>query len=212
MEELVPFVIGLLKSDPVKAVVVVLLFLCVALFLELKKRFTHDLTRFEKTLGTFTTKMGYWEERISMHTAETGKSLLRHSEDMGKATKAINGDFLKIHEAFLAMKQQTIDEIEKLKSFSATLERQFLLIAQKCDLSVDAINEKFGRIIEIKKNLETLNGKVILIEENVGKQSTRMAKHEEHFTTVGNTLANHKSALEQIQSEIKKAKRGKHDA
>lgn len=209
MEEFIPFFIGLLKSDPMKAVVVMLMLLCGAMFLELKRRFSKDITRFETNLSDFTKKLNAWETEIRIHTKQTGTYLLKHSDDMGKATKAINGDFLKVHESFLNMKENVISEIEKLKTFAAALERQFLLIAQKCDLTVESIEAKFGRIIEIKKDLQILNGKVLLIEENNGKNTIRVAKHDEHLGNIAKTLTETKTTLQNLQFEIHKSKKGK---
>lgn len=206
MEELWPVIISLLKSDPVKAVAVLLIVMCAVLFFDLRRRFSKDIIGFNVSINGFTKKMTYWEEQIRNHTAETGKNLLRHSEDMGKATKAINGDMLKIHESFLALKEQTLTEIEKLKTFGGALERQFLLLAQKNEMTLEAMDQKFGRVIEIKKNLEQLNGKVTLIEETFGSNH---AKNLERFGSIGKTLETHKTALQQIQFEIHKGKKGK---
>lgn len=207
MEDVFPLVIGLLQNDPVKAIAVILILICGVLFFTLNRRIEKDLNRFDDRFETFDSKMNVWESSIHRHMLDTGKQLIIHSENMGKATKAINGDFLRVHEAFLQMKEVTSTEIEKLKNVCGALERSFLLIAQKCDLSVEKIDEKFGRIIELKKNIDTLNGKVLRMEESTGQDHGKVLMQDKAFDDVKSILASHKAVLEQLQREVGKLKK-----
>lgn len=206
MEELVSLLTDLMKSDPMKALAVSAIILCAILFVELKRRFGHDILRFESSLDGFGKKMSFWESEIRKHMGQTGKDLLKHSEDMGKATKAINGDMLKIQENVFDLKSSIKMEVESLKENAAALHRDFLAIAQKVDLSVEALHNRFGSVIQIKKELEMQLGKIIQVEENNGKNAVRIAKHDEHFTTIGHTLESYKIAVAKLRTEM--AKRG----
>lgn len=201
--------VALFRSDPIKALACAAVLLAGFLFLELKRRFSHDIIRFETTIESFAQKMSYWETQIRNHMGQTGKDLLKHSEDMGKATKAISGDMLKIQEHVFNMKQSIVTEIESLKKFSGSLEREFLAFVGKTENISETLTERFGRIIEVKKELEIQLGKVVQIEENTGKQTVRLAKHEDHFAKIALSLSHQKEKLTHLEAELAKMKRGK---
>jgi len=139
---------------------------------------------------------------MEKHMTETKRALNKHSEDMGKATKAMNGDMLKVKESMFALKQEVMDKIEEMKNFAAYLERETRAMAQALELTTEKLDEKFGRIIEIKKELEMLNGKVIRVEENQGKFHIEIIKTKERLEAAGRLLQNQ-------QEEISRIKKGR---
>ena len=72
---------------------------------------------------------------------ETRKEMQTHSENMGKATKAINGDMLQIKENIFELKRDVMDKIEILKSFTSDLQRRNETLAHQLNLT----EEKFRK-------------------------------------------------------------------
>jgi chromosome segregation ATPase len=190
-------IISLFVDDPMKAIAVCSVFLASFLAVALYKRLKKDFQGFES-------KMDRYETAIEHHATETKKALATHSENMGRATKAINGDMLKIKESVFELKRELVLKLDEARAHVAHLERQTLAMSQALLLTTEKFDEKFGRIIEFKKEIETLHGKVLRLEESSGSIRIDIVKHTEWFGQIAKTLKAQKAELDELRPMRKK--------
>lgn len=190
--------ISLFMNDPIKGAAVGLLIL-VAWFIK------RDYARRDSQFTAFQDKLARWETSVKHHMKETVTSLRTHSDDLGKATKAVNGDMLKIREQFFELKTELIDKIEEQRHFASHLERHAQALAQTMDLTIEKFEEKFGRLIHFKKELELAHGKIIKIEEANGKATVDIANvHRWIKETVNPVLQKHREEIEKLKTQTRK--------
>ena len=189
--------ISMLVTDPLKAIAVSAVFLATYLIISAKKRLEKDFQRFES-------KLGIYERSIEHHASETRKALATHSDHMGKATKAINGDVLKIKENIFELKRELIVKVDEAHSQVASIEREAKAIAHALQLTTEQFEVKFGRVIEFKKEIELAHGKIIRLEETSGTFKIDLIKHKEWFGQVAKSLQVHKSELDALRAAQKK--------
>lgn len=190
-------IISMFVTDPLKAIAVCAVFLATYLIISAKKRLEKDFQGFEN-------KLSVYERSIEFHASETRKALATHSDHMGRATKAINGDMLKIKENIFELKRELIQKVDEARAQVASIEREAKAIAHALQLTTEQFEVKFGRIIEFKKELETAHGKIIRLEEASGTFKIDIVKHREWFGQVGQTLKAHKAELDQLRAAQKK--------
>ena len=122
--------IQVIALDVKNAIVICALFITTWLIIYFKNRLAEDFTIMRAQM------------------LETRKEMQTHSENMGKATKAINGDMLQIRENIFLLKQDVMDKIEVLKGFTAELQRRNETLAHQLNLTTDKFEEKFGKILK----------------------------------------------------------------
>lgn len=190
-------IISMFVTDPLKAIAVCAVFLATYFIIAAKKRLEKDFQGFEN-------KLSVYERSIEFHASETRKALAVHSDHMGRATKAINGDMLKIKENIFELKRELIQKVDEARAQVASIEREAKAIAHALQLTTEQFEVKFGRIIEFKKELETTHGKIIRLEEASGTFKIDIIKHREWFGQVGQTLKAQKAELDALRAAQKK--------
>lgn len=189
--------ISMFATDPLKAIAVCAVFLATYFIIQAKKRLEKDFNGFEK-------KLEVYDRSFEHHARETRKALSEHQDAMGKATKAINGDMLKIKENLFELKRELIVKVEEARAQVASLERESKAMSHALSLTTEQFEAKFGRIIEFKKELETAHGKIIRLEESQGGFKIDVVKHREWIGQIGQTLKAHKAELDALRAAQKK--------
>lgn len=195
-------IITMFATDPLKAIAVCAVFLATYLIIAAKKRLENDFKGFE-------TKLSVYERSIEFHASETRKALAVHSDHMGRATKAINGDMLKIKENIFELKRELIQKVDEARTQVASIEREAKAIAHALQLTTEQFEVKFGRIVEFKKELEIAHGKIIRLEEASGSFKIDIVKHQEWFGRIGQTLKAQKAEIDELRTRTQK--KGPHE-
>jgi predicted nucleic acid-binding Zn-ribbon protein len=183
----------LLLNNPEKAVILALAVIASGLFLHVKNQFVGQLKG-------FTTKMDLWESSLKLHMGETDRSLKTHSEDMGKATKAINGDMLKIKEEVFELRKTISLDIEMLKSFISEVERNLLKTSENSKIVIQSL-------ARMRSELNTINSKLITIDTEKGKTEVRIAKIQDTLGLASKVIKQNRDDLEKLKASFQYEKR-----
>lgn len=200
MEGLITFV----AQNPSSFLIVVSLALACLFAYLLFQNFKTQITKASDAAESFTDKMDMIKASLENKLQATNLLLNSHREDMGKATKAINGDMLAIKEKVFELKQDLILEIEKTKHLSQETGRNLELARETSKLAIDSLNEKLGRVILIEKSLETYGSQITKLQEGVGRGVTDQARNDQWFSSIAQALKTHKAQLEELRTAQKK--------
>lgn len=110
-------------------------------------------TMFSKRIESNETKMSEFFSEMSGEMKKTRDQVEQHSSNLGKATKAISGDFLKMRESIFNVQQDFFKEATDLKKSLSDTRSDLLMINQKNQYITEKLNEKNGKIIVIEKNI-----------------------------------------------------------
>ena len=185
-------ILALIDLGGQKIITIISLVIAIYLVVYFKK---HLFKRFEG----FEANMSTWSNSIEFHMKETRTALSSHTDSMGKATKAINGDMLKIRENVFELKQEIIIKIEDLKTFTSQLLRDTEILAHHLELTTQKFDDKFGRIIEFRETLNHLHGQVTQLDELTGKFKIMHAGHLRNISDISKVLKNQKEEIETIK-------------
>lgn len=187
------FIIKTLEQAPFHALAVVAIVLAGYLALYFKQRLVKDFEGFGQRLDLWTRSMG-------QHMRETRYALNEHQESMGKASKAINGDMLRIRESVFELKQDINTQIESLKVWAGELERGVEKNAHQVGMAIEAFDEKIAFVVRLQNQIADIHGKIILIEKDAATQRWTVEKHNEHFERVAKLLKHHKAEIDRLKS------------
>jgi len=204
METLVEFIA---KHPSAAVIVVALLLACVfasLLFSSFKTRTESMEKNLEKTIDKFETI----SERNQIKMVDMRDALNLHKDDMGKATKAIAGEFLMIKEKIFELRQDLSIEIDKVKSLAKDTQRSLELANTTSNIAIESLNEKLGRVIIIEKDIQTHSSQIVTLQEGVGSTKSTLSTHGRVFSSVAQALAQNKTRLEAIEKELKKGRNG----
>lgn len=176
------------------------LFFAWLLFSSFKKR----VETFESAVEDAGAKINFAQNGFDIKFNELKTALFHHSSDMGKATKAIQGDFLKMKEQILNLKQELITEVEKVKSLSNETTSSLKLANELTKLSIEGMNEKLGKIIVIEKEINVLKGQVPKFQESIGQTRTEVIKYTSQIGSLAKHLQDTRTKLNSLELEIKK--------
>ena len=109
-------------------------------------------------------------------------------EAMGKATKAINGDTLRVREELFNLRQEIIKEVESVKNHASELSRRTEALVHNLNMTTERFDDKFGRLIELKEKVDYSYGRVVHIEASVGEQAIALKKHKEQIAKIARIL------------------------
>lgn len=179
-------------ADPIKAVAVI----AVALVLYFIKRDYQDR---EVQFKGFEDRLKSWDKSIYSHMRETRDTLIRHSDDMGKATKAVNGDMLKIKETVYELKHDVHEELISTKNLLAAVQRDTDMMTTRLEYAIKTFDDKYGRVIDFKRDLDLMIGKVTKLEESTGELQIKNIKHQENMSQVAQALNVQQSQIEQLK-------------
>lgn len=200
MEGLITFI----AQNPSSALIVIALGLACLFAYLLFQNFKTQIGEAKTTAEKFTDKMDGIKESLEAKLQSTNLLLNSHREDMGKATKAINGDMLVMKEKVFELKQDLILEIAKVQGNTQETGRALELARETSKLAIDNLNEKLGRVILIEKNIEIYGAQITKLQEGVGQNSAEYAKSKQWFVSIAQALKAHKEQLEAIKRDQKK--------
>lgn len=126
---------------------------------------------------------------------DTRDSLKSHSDDMGKATKAINGDMLKIQKNIFTLEQDLNRKVESVVNEAAAIARDFESLSNQLKLGIESFDARYGRVLELHSRFDELNGKIIIIEEKTAKVLKTSNEHSEAFNQT-------KQILKKMRTEL----------
>jgi hypothetical protein len=171
----------LIFSNPAQALAFLFLAVIVGL-LELIRRVAFERFRLHEAR-----LIGY-EKSFTENLKQTRVVILRHSDDMGKATKAINGDMLMIQEKVFGLRQDFVQKSSELAIFGRELEQKTIALAHVFEANVEKFDAKLAHIINLRKELATLTGKVEQVETATGQFRITMGN-------VGKILKKHEDEI-----------------
>lgn len=184
-------------ESPVRALAFVLMLACVALLEIIRRSFFKRIEDNEKKLETF-------ERSIGSHFKQTRVALASHSDDLGKATKAVNGDMLQIQKEVFTLKSDLLQRTVELETYARQLEHRTAGLAQVFQGTVDNFDLKLAHIVNLRKELESLHGKVLHIEENSGQFRITIGKLSEQMSAVAIGLKSHAAKIKSLEPKDKK--------
>lgn len=195
-----------IASNPQSAVsflaVILACFMGFLLYRQWEKRSSQMEESFQVTETKFEIRSNSLEKAFS----ETRAEIHAHREDMGKATKAISGDMLKVKEKIFEMKSELADQVEDLRKFSSEIHRSMILAQETAKIAIDNLNEKLGRVIVIENKMQTFESYLTKLQESNGETKTELLKHRGWFGELAKSLKDQKSKLEALERESKGAK------
>lgn len=134
---------------------------------------------------------------------ELRKALNENMDAMGKATKAINGDMLKIEKSVFEIKKEINDDIEFLKGKSSDINRDFQDLGQRLELAIEAFDERYGRFVQFGERLREQESKVYLLEQSTGKIHQVSEKNAKTLSLLEQSLKNMLKTIKMLQEKIK---------
>lgn len=166
--------------------------------------FKARVDKFETAVDDAGSRINFAQNAFDLKFNELKMALFHHSSDMGKATKAVQGDFLKMKEQILNLKQELISEVEKVKSLSIETTSSLKLANEITKLSIEGMNEKLGKIIVIEKEIDILKGQVPKFQEGLGQTRTEVVKYTSQIGSLAKHLQDTRTKLNSLELEIKK--------
>lgn len=200
MEGLITFVV----EHPGSAVTVVALSLACLFGWLLFGSFKKQVEDIQKYHDNFGDRFELMKSSVERDLSITRTALTNHREDMGKATKAINGDMLKIKENIFELKRELLVKVDEAQLQVANLEREARALAHVLELTTEKFEAKFGKIIQFKEELAAAHGKIIRLEESQGAFKIDIVKHQQWFGEVGKALKAQKAELDALRAAQKK--------
>lgn len=202
MEELITFI----AQNPSAALIVIAMALaCLFAFL-LFGSFKTQVSEMKSSNTSFGDRMEELKEDINRKFNETRLELSRHRDDMGKATKSIQGDLLKTAERIFELKQDMTREVLNLRALSTDTARSLEVANQTSKIALENLNEKLGRVILIEKTIEVYNAQITKLQEGVGGTRTDLHKHSQWFTSIATALKMQKEQLQKLETDFRNKK------
>lgn len=125
--------------------------LAIALF------FGHKLFKqFESKVDQAETNTANWSDEVQAELRGTKLAVATHSEDLGKATKAIAGDFLKMKEQLIDLRSDISKSADQLRHDLTKTMSELALIDQKTKFISDHVTEKTGKVIIVEQKMIAL--------------------------------------------------------
>lgn len=166
--------------------------------------FKDRIKSFEGAVNTSAIQVQVAQSSFEEKMQQTRSQLQKHSEDMGKMTKAVQGDFLKIQEKIFDLRQELVLEVEKVKTLSGDTTRALTLAHEITKLSIDGLNEKLGRIILIEKDINVFKVQIEKVQESVGQNKLEVVKNTSQVGALTKLLQDTREKFRTLETEIKK--------
>lgn len=171
-----------IATNPSAAVSLIAVLLACLMGYLLYSQWEKRTTQSEEVLTGAETRFNYQSKAIEKKLQETRDDLNVHREDMGKATKAISGDMLKIKEKIFELKSDITDQVDQIRKHSNEIQHSLVLANETTKLAMDNLNEKIGRVVALEKQLEVAKADI--------------TKHRAWIQTIGENLKIIKSRTE----------------
>ncbi len=200
--------LGLIFNNPMQAVTVAAIVISFFLARELFGKFKEEV----KDLKEVAQGVG---GQLTAHRTATSKQFLEHKamldahkEDMGKFTKAVQGELLKTSERLFELKQEMMRELLNLRAMATDTERNMTLANEVSKLAIQNLNEKLGRVILIEKTLDVYDGQLSKLQETTGQHSIDLHKQQQWYGSVAEALKLQKAQLQKLESDFRNGKKG----
>lgn len=200
--------LGLIFNNPMQAVTVAALVISFFLSRELFKKFKEEV----KDLKDAAHGVG---GQLTAHRTATSKQFIEHKamldahkDDMGKFTKAVQGELLKTSERLFELKQEMMRELLNLRAMASDTERNMTLANEVSKLAIQNLNEKLGRVILIEKTLDAYGSQLSKLQETAGQHTIDLHKQQQWFGSIAEALKHQKTQLQKLESDFKNGKKG----
>lgn len=192
--------LGLINSHPEHAVTILALAF-VGFILYLVSKFA--IKQIVHHFNAFSEKQAKWEVLIAGHMSDTRKAMATHSEDLGKATKAVNGDMLEIKESVFDLKKELLDRGQELRDLVSKVQHEVKLQAVGVNALAERFEAKYGGIIELRGDLEQAFGRIVQIEDTqqASQRQTRqeLLRHTDLFRKAAKSLNIHATEIQKLK-------------
>lgn len=197
----------LLFKNPMQAIAVVAI-ICACWFAkELFNKFKEEVRELKKSGGEVHQQMIAHRNAVAKSFQQYREMLDEHKGDMGKATKAIQGDLLRAGERVFELKQEMTRELINLKAMAVDTESNMKLANEVSKLAIENLNEKLGRVILIEKSLDIYGAQIAKLQEGTGKHTIDISKHQQWFATIGEALKAQKTQLQKLEADFRRDKK-----
>lgn len=200
MLEIATFIV----SNPNAAVSFLAVLLAAFLGYLLYRQWEKRSTKLEENFSSAEARFTIQSKSMENYLAETRRDLTSHRDDLGKASKAIAGDMLKVNERIFDLKQEISNQVGELRKFTSEIHRTMVLAHDTSKIAIESLNEKLGRIIIIENKIATFEQLITKVQHNGGQNTTDILKHRAWFADVGKTLAAQKTRLETLEQQTKR--------
>ena len=146
-----------------------------------------NMARMENTLAQF-------EMSFAKAMSETRTALLTHSSDLGKATKAISGEMLKVRDQVMSLKEDLGQRIDKLREYTLEFEQSIEAMSASVAKVMHNFDEKFGGVKQLSEKLEETFGRIIHLEET-------SEKYAQMFRSAAQAINVHKERLGKLEGK-----------
>lgn len=179
MIELLNFLKDISKESWQLIVVVILIGILLVIVFFLSKAL---LKSFTDKMDENTATTAIWSKQVQDQLVKVTSDLDDHKDSMGKATKAINGDFLKMRESIIEVRNDFFKDSISLKKELSDTRADLLMIGQKTQFAADALNEKNGKIIMVENNMAKVLSESKQNDENIKKVAREVGLIKKHIT------------------------------
>ncbi len=204
---MIEWIFETLFKNPMQAALVVAILIACWLARELFKNFKSEVLDLKKSAGEVGQQMYAHRNATSKQFLEHKAMLDAHKDDMGKFTKAVQGELLKTTERLFELKQEMTRELLNLRAMATDTERNMKLANEVSKLAIESLNEKLGRVILIEKTIETYGAQITKLQEGNGQASADIGKHQQWFASIGEALKFQKAQLQKLEADFRKTKK-----
>lgn len=117
----------------------------------------------EDKINSFISDVTDLTEKAERKQQRLETALSDHSTNMGKATKAINGDMLEIKKSVFTLRKEIALEIKVLKDEASIVSREFESLRSRMEITVEKFDQRYGDLIKLKNEVEENLGKIIVV-------------------------------------------------
>lgn len=205
---MIEWIFETLFKNPMQAALVVVILIACWLARELFKNFKTEVSDLKKSAGEVGQQMYAHRSATSKQFLEHKAMLDAHKDDMGKFTKAVQGELLKTSERLFELKQEMMRELLNLRAMATDTERNMTLANEVSKLAIQNLNEKLGRVILIEKTLDAFDGQLSKLQETTGQHSIDLHKQQQWYGSVAEALKLQKAQLQKLERDFQNGKKG----
>lgn len=197
-----------LFKNPMQAALIVAILVACFFARELFKKFKDEVFDLKKSAGEVGHQMVAHRSAVSKQFLEHKAMFDAHKDDMGRFTKAVQGEMLKTSEKLLELKQEMVRELLNLRAMATDTERNMTLANEVSKLAIQNLNEKLGRVILIEKTLDAYGSQLSKLQETAGQHTIDLHKQQQWFGSIAEALKHQKTQLQKLESDFKNGKKG----
>lgn len=142
----------------------------------------------DKQFESFQTQIEAWKSQIALISDDFVRTAREHQESMGLSSVAINKDMVSIRRYFFELTQRVEAEVEGLKAYISELENRSEGLSLNLTAATQDFDVKFGKILDLREKLDHNIGRVIHIEEGLGKNTIETRRHTDQIAKIARIL------------------------